>query len=72
MRIFQQANAEGDPLLIGRDELRAAQIGASYRLSTKVRFYAAYYLYRFLNEGGSTDQDRYAGRIFLIGTRVTL
>jgi len=68
----QQAKAEGDPLRLGRDDLRAVQLGASYRLNTRVRFYAAGYFYRFHDEGGIADQDRYRGRVFLIGSRVTL
>jgi Gram-negative porin len=69
---YQQARAEGDPLRLGRDDLRAAQVGASYRLNTRVRLYAAGYVYRFLDEGGVAAGDRYSGHVVLIGTRITL
>ena len=69
---YQQAKAEGDPTRAGRDELRAWQVGASYRLSTKIRLYGAYYRYRFNNEGGLSDSDRFNGGVLLFGTRIAL
>ena len=68
----QQAKAEGDPTRAGRDELHARQVGASYRVSTKVRLYGAYYRYRFSNEGGLSDADRFSGGVLLFGTRIAL
>jgi len=69
---YHVAKAEGDTADAGRDDLRAWQFGASYRIDTRVRFFGAYYHYRFLNEGGRTDADRFNGGVFLVGTRVTL
>ena len=55
----------------GRDQLRTAQVGASYRLTTKIRFYGAYYAYQLRNEGGPGG-EAFSGGVFLIGTRVAL
>ena len=69
---YHQAKNEGDPVVAGQDDLRAWQLGASYRLTTKVRFYGAYYHYRFNNEGGQNAADRFDGGVFMLGARVTL
>ncbi|GEM_PF-5967924 len=68
----QQAQSEGDPTQAGQDRLRVWQVGASYRLNTKLRFYAAYYHYGLRNEGGQTATDRYDGGVLLFGTRIAL
>ena len=57
---------------VGQDQLNAWQVGGSYRLSTKIRFFGACYSYRFRNEGGDIEADRFNGRVFMVGTRVTL
>lgn len=68
----QQAKAEGDPAIAGRDALRAWQLGASYRLTTQLRFYIAHYGYGFHNEAGRSAADRFGGSVLLIGTRIAL
>lgn len=69
---YHQAKAEGDVTRAGRDHLNAWQVGGSYRLTTKIRFFGACYNYRFRNEGGETNTDRFNGSVLMIGTRVTL
>ena len=69
---YQQARTEGDPAAAGVDGLRAWQAGASYRVSTRLRFFAAYYRYAFRDEGGLRAIDRFDGGVLLFGTRVAL
>jgi hypothetical protein len=69
---YQWARAEGDPRVVGNDSLRAAEVGLSYRLTTKLRFYGAVYVFDFAAEGGLGRADRYRGTALLLGVRATL
>ena len=69
---LQWATSAGDSSLQGNDRLAAAEIGVSYRLSTKVRLYAAWYRFDFVDEGGRGLLGREAGNNFLFGVRATL
>lgn len=69
---YQRAVAEGDTSLPGNDKYRAFELGLSYRLDTNIRLYGAGYFYRFYNEGGNIDADRFDGTVFLAGVRLTL
>jgi hypothetical protein len=48
------------------------QVGVSCRLSTKLRLYAAWYRFDFVDEGGRGAYGREAGNSFLFGARATL
>jgi porin-like protein len=65
----QYASSEGDTALAANDRLVATQIGASYRFTTRLRVYAAWYRFDF------DDDERNAstvGNVFLLGARATL
>lgn len=68
----QHAVSESDTARSGLDRLQVLQTGISYRLTTKLRFYGALYLYRFDEEGGGTSADRFRGAVLLGGVRITL
>ena len=69
---YQWARAGDGALNTGLDRLQAAQVGASYRINTKVRFYGAYYDYQLRNEGNSPGLGPLKGGVFLLGTRIAL
>ena len=69
---YQWARAQEDTSIPGADRLQALEMGLSYRLNTKVRLYGAGYFYRFRNEGGATDANRFDGSVFMLGRRLTL
>jgi hypothetical protein len=69
---LQWATSAGDSLTPGNDRLAAAEIGVSYRLSTKLRLYAAWYRFDFIDEGGHGAYGRENGNTFLFGARATL
>ena len=69
---YQQARAGEGAAGAGRDRLNVAQAGASYRISTKVRFYGAYYDYRLHHEGGLLNGTPLTGGVLLLGTRIQL
>jgi predicted porin len=66
---WAQAEGDDDP---GTDELRAGELGVSYRTSTRVRLYGAYYYVDFRDEGGNGALTDTRGGIFLIGLRAAL
>jgi predicted porin len=68
----QAARAEGDPELHGNDRLRAFEAGASYRLDTRLRIFAAVYVFDFEDEGGAGPQRQQDDAVWMVGTRVTL
>jgi len=68
---LQWARAEGDDAP-GNDELRAGEIGFSYRTSTRLRLYGAWYYVDFSDEGGSGALAGPSGGIFLAGLRAAL
>lgn len=65
---LQQAKAEGDPQVAGRDAIGLYEIGGSWRYDTHWRVYGALYDWRFVDEGASHRN----GRVLLIGLRATL
>jgi hypothetical protein len=68
----QLSTQEGDVGRAGDDRLRALEGGLSYRISTKLRFYGAWYYFDFDDEGGELATDRHGGSIVLVGLRATL
>lgn len=68
----QWAQAEGDGATAGNDVLRAAEAGVSYRTSTHLRIYAAYYRYDFNDEGGGFPGSSADGGVFVVGMRASL
>lgn len=69
---LQWAASPGDPTLAGDDRLAAAQAGISYRVSTRFRFYAAWYHFDFTDEGGHGVFGRDSRNQFLLGARAAL
>lgn len=65
----QYATSEGNAGLAADDRLAAMEIGASYRFTTRLRVYGAWYRFDFDDDeqGVSTT-----GNVFLIGARATL
>jgi hypothetical protein len=68
----QWSTREGDVDRRGDDRLRALEAGLSYRVSTKLRFYGAWYYFDFDDEGGALTAERHGGTIVLVGLRATL
>jgi predicted porin len=68
----QWSTHEGDAGRARDDRLRALEAGLSYRVSTKLRFYGAWYHFDFDDEGGHLAADRHSGSVALIGLRATL
>ena len=69
---FQEARSEGDVARSGADELKAFEIGGSYRFTTRTRVYSALYFYDFNDEGGRVRADTHDGYVFMLGMRFTL
>ena len=68
----QRGEREGDTTRAGNNALTAFEAGLSYRVSTKVRLYGAWYAFDFDEEGGSRPEDRHRGQLVLLGLRATL
>ena len=65
---YQVARSEGDATRVGRDRLEALELGVSWRWSTRVRIYGAWYHASIEDEGlREPDAD-----VLLMGVRVTL
>jgi hypothetical protein len=69
---LQWSTSEGDVAFAGSDRLAAAEVGMSYRISTKFRIYAAWYRLDFVDEGGAGALERVAGSQFFFGARAAL
>jgi hypothetical protein len=65
---LQHAQGEGDVQARGADVLDVAELGASWRLSTRIRVYAAYYRWRLDDESARTRD----GAVVLAGIRAAL
>jgi hypothetical protein len=66
---LQYATSEGSTAVGANDRLIATEVGASYRFTTRLRLYGAWYRFDF------DDDERSAsaiGSVFLIGARATL
>jgi hypothetical protein len=68
----QYATGEGDVTKAGNDRLSAAEVGASYRFTTKLRVYGAWYVFDFINEGQRSEELSGGGHVFTFGIRATL
>lgn len=68
---WHQAWGLRDSLTRNRDDYRAWQIGGSYRFNTKIRLYAADYVYR-LSNGVPGVHDRSTAHVLLTGLRFAL
>lgn len=68
----QRSRRAGDTDHAGSDALTAFEAGLSYRISTKVRLYGAWYAFDFDDEGGTRREDRHHGQLVLLGLRATL
>ena len=68
---LQWARAEGDDDP-GNDVLRAGELGVSFRTSTRVRLYGAYYYVDFSDEGSNGSLANTRGGILLVGLRAAL
>jgi hypothetical protein len=69
---LQWATSEGDVQVPGDDRLTAMELGASYRLSTKLRLYAAWYRFEFSDESDRGPWGRVDGNQLLFGLRAAL
>lgn len=67
----QYGSAEGDVLVPGNDRLSAVEIGVSYRWTTRLRAYGAWYRYDFADEGSAGSMSD-AGSVLLFGIRAAL
>lgn len=68
---YQYARASSIALH-GADRLSAFEVGASYRFTTKLRVYGAWYLYNIENEALTPDPLSGSGDVFTLGLRATL
>jgi predicted porin len=68
----QWSTREGDTARRANDRYRALEAGVSYRLSTRLRLYGAWYGFSFEADGGARGDDRHRGDLVLIGLRATL
>jgi hypothetical protein len=69
---YQHAVAEGSAIFARDDTLSAFEAGASYRFTTKMRFYGAWYRFDFDDDDTSSADVSEVGNLFLLGLRVTL
>jgi hypothetical protein len=69
---YQYASAEGNPLISRDDQLHAFEAGASYRFTTKLRLYGAWYRFDFDDDDRSRSSLADVGSVFVFGLRVTL
>ncbi|MEJ0039254.1 MAG: porin [Gammaproteobacteria bacterium] len=68
----QRATRDSDVARPGTDVLTAFEAGLSYRVSTRLRLYGAWYGFDLDDEDQAPDTDRHHGQIFLFGLRATL
>ena len=66
------AVSESDTQRSWTNRLEVLQGGVSYRVTTRLRFYGALYLYRFDEKESDTSTDRVQGAVLLGGVRITL
>jgi predicted porin len=69
---YQHASAEGSSLSARDDRLSAFEAGASYRFTTKVRLYGAWYRFKFDDDDRSVCGLSATGDVFMLGLRFTL
>jgi predicted porin len=66
---YQYGTGEGNAAVAANDRLVAMEIGASYRFTTKLRLYGAWYHFDFDDDERSASS---VGNILLLGARATL
>ena len=59
-------------LIVTTDRLSAFELGASYRFTTKVRLYGAWYRFEFEDDDLSEATLSEVGNVFVLGLRLTL
>jgi hypothetical protein len=69
---YQHATAEGSTGIARDDRLSAFEIGASYRFTTKIRAYGAWYRFDFDDDDRSASNVSDVGNVFVLGLRLTL
>src|SRR5262249_7179709 len=52
--------------------LSAFELGASYRFTTRLRFYGAWFIYHLSNQGRSSDAIAGSGSVVMLGVRAAL
>jgi hypothetical protein len=55
-----------------RERLSAFELGASYRVTTRLRLYGAWFFYNLTNDGRGRDAFAGSGSVFTLGFRATL
>ena len=65
----QYATSEGNAAVAPNDRLVALEIGASYRFTTRLRLYGAWYRFDFDDDERSAST---VGNILMLGARATL
>lgn len=69
---YQYASSEGSPFVSRDDRLVAFEAGASYRFTTKLRLYGAWYRFDFHDDDRSVSGLSEVGNVLVLGLRVTL
>lgn len=69
---YQYASAEGSTLIARNDRLSVVALGASYRFTTKLRLYGAWYRFDFEDDDLSEASLSEVGNVFVLGLRLTL
>lgn len=67
---YQYATAEGSTSFARDDRLSAFELGTSYRFTTKLRVYGAWYRFDFSDDDTSAASLTEAGNVFLLGLRL--
>jgi len=69
---YQYARAQATGSRTGNDRLSAFEVGASYRFTTRLRLYGAWFLYDLANDGVDSNSVPGDGSVFTLGLRATL
>ena len=69
---YQQARAPAAGSQAGNDRLSAFEVGASYRFTTRIRLYGAWFLYDLTSDRGGSDPIAGSGSVLTLGLRATL
>ena len=69
---YQYARAQVAGSRTGNDRLSAFEVGASYRFTTRLRLYGAWFLYELANDGVDSNSVAGGGGVFTLGVRATL
>lgn len=69
---YQHARASAPGIQLGNDRLSAFELGASYRFTTRVRLYGAWFLYDLTNDRHVSEAIGRNGNVITLGLRATL